>query len=44
MLEILQFIFQDFIHFIGSIFLILTVGVALNHFDAGFRGKVVTFR
>lgn len=43
MLEVLKFIFSSFWIWLGTVVLVLSVGVALNNVIVGFCGKVVTF-
>lgn len=41
MLEIIKFIFSSFWCWAGTVFLILSIGIALNAIAVGLRGKIV---
>lgn len=43
MLEILKFIFSSFWIWLGTVILILSIGVALNNIIVAFRGKTITW-
>ena len=42
MLEVLKFIFSSFWIWLGTVVLVMAVGVAVNAMIVGFRGKSVT--
>jgi len=42
MLELLKFIFSSFWIWLGTVILILAIGVSINAVIVAFRGKVVT--
>lgn len=42
MLEVLQFVFSSFWHWLGTVILILAIGTALNAVIVAFRGKAIS--